>query len=495
METDMLRIHPRDNVAVALRDLPVGAALRGPDGPIELLDDIPFGHKIALARIEEGGRVLKYGYPIGHAVAPIPRGAWVHTHNLHTDLSDIQDYTYRPACAPLPARDDLCFDGYVRPDGRVGTRNEIWIVPTVGCVNATATRVAREAERRFAGRTDGIFAYTHNMGCSQMGEDQARTQRLLAGLIRNPNAGGVLVLSLGCENNNLEAFAPFLGDMDPNRVRFLTTQDVEDEDEAAVALIGELVAYAETFHRIAVPAARLTVGFKCGGSDAFSGITANALCGRVNDILCGCGAATMLTEVPEMFGAETILMNRCASERIFADTVRLINDFKRYYARYDQVIYENPSPGNKRGGITTLEEKSLGCIQKGGSAPVVGVLDYGCAPAEGGLHLLNGPGNDAIATTGLVASGATLVLFTTGRGNPLGAPVPTVKIASNNRLARHKRAWIDFSAGDILEGRDFDEVSKAFCAYLMDVASGRVRAKNEINGDREISLFRDGVIL
>lgn len=495
METSAIKIHPLDNVAVALQDLDAGATVSCDGETITLRDAVPFGHKIALKVFDAGDDVFKYGYPIGHASAPIAKGAWVHTQNLRTSLSDIEDYVYRPTCASLPARDDLRFDGYVRPDGRVGTRNEIWIVPTVGCVNSTATRIAQEARRRFSGRTDGIHAYVHNMGCSQLGEDQERTQRLLAGLIKNPNAGGVLVLSLGCENNNLDVFKPVLGAIDPQRVKFLVTQEVENEDEAALALVEELVVYAEKFKRSAVPASRLTVGFKCGGSDAFSGITANALCGRVNDILCGCGAATMLTEVPEMFGAETILMNRCVSESVFKDTVRLINGFKRYYERYGQVIYENPSPGNKKGGISTLEEKSLGCIQKGGSAPVVGVLDYGGVPAEGGLHLLIGPGNDAISSTGLVASGATMVLFTTGRGNPFGTPVPTVKIASNNRLAQHKHAWIDFSAGDILEGKSFDEVASAFCDYLMDVASGRIRTKNEINDYRDISIFRDGVIL
>lgn len=494
MHTNLIRIHPLDGVAVALADLPNGAQTCCGKETLTLLDDIPFGHKVALRSFEEGESIFKYGHPIGRASAHIARGAWVHAHNLRTGLSGAQHYAYEPAFTPLPKR-ELFFDGYVRPDGKVGTRNEIWIVPTVGCVNSTAQHIAREAAKRFAGRTDGIFAYVHNMGCSQLGEDQARTQRLLAGLIRNPNAGGVLVLSLGCENNNLGVFQPVIGDIDPRRVKFLVTQDVKDECEAALAQIAELVAYAETFQRRTVPASRLAVGFKCGGSDAFSGITANALCGRANDVLCGCGAATMLTEVPEMFGAETVLMNRCISRAVFEDAVRLIDGFKHYYERYGQVIYENPSPGNKKGGITTLEEKSLGCVQKGGTAPVVGVLDYGQSPSEGGLHLLVGPGNDAISTTGLVASGATLVLFTTGRGNPFGTPVPTVKIASNNRLAQHKPEWIDFSAGDILEGKSFETATDEFCAYLMDVASGRVRAKNEINDYREISIFRDGVIL
>jgi len=494
MNTRLIRIHPSDSVAVALADLNAGDTVDCGDIEVKLADDIPFGHKVALKHIAENEDIVKYGYPIGHACADIEPGAWVHVHNLRTNLSDIINYTYEPAESPLPKR-EMTFDGYVRPDGSVGTRNEIWIIPTVGCVNNTATLLAREASKRFAGRTDGIFAYTHNMGCSQLGDDQERTMHLISGLIRNPNAGGVLVLSLGCENNNLGVFKPILGEVDPKRVKFLVTQDVDNEYGAALEMLEELVEYAETFKRTPVSASKLTVGFKCGGSDAFSGITANALCGRINDVLCSSGASTILTEVPEMFGAETILMNRAVSREVFDSTVTLINDFKHYYERYNQTIYENPSPGNKKGGISTLEEKSLGCIQKGGKAPVVGVLSYGQQPREGGLHLLNGPGNDQISCTNLVASGATMVLFTTGRGNPMGTPVPTVKVASNNRLAQHKDGWIDFSAGDIIEGKSFDVLTDEFAEYLMNVASGRIQTRNELNGYRDISIFRDGVIL
>lgn len=490
----LLRIQRNDNVAVALRDLKRGESLEC-GTLVSALEDIPFGHKAALYSIARGEEVIKYGAPIGHASQAIPAGAWVHTHNLITTLSGRIEYAWNPSHHDMPPASDATFEGYIRADDRVGTRNEIWIIPTVGCVNGTASALAREANELYAGRTDGIFAFPHNMGCSQMGEDQERTQRLLAGLVNNPNAGGVLVLGLGCENNHMDAFMPFLGNIDQDRVKFLVAQEVEDEVSSGMALLDVLVRHAEKTNRSTVPLSKLTVGFKCGGSDALSGITANVLCGKANDAVCASGGTTFLTEVPEMFGAETALMSRAESEDIFRSVVCLIDGFKDYYIRNGQSIYGNPSPGNKSGGITTLEEKSLGCIQKGGFAPVVGVLDYGAQPARSGLYLLTGPGNDPISCTNLAASGATVILFTTGRGNPFGAPVPTIKIASNSRLAQHKANWIDFSAGALLEGQRVDELLDTFLSYLLDVASGKIATRNEVNGYREISLFRDGVIL
>lgn len=494
-QENLIRIHEKDNVAVALAELSQGTVCMLDGAEITLLDDIPFGHKVALCDIPAGQNVMKYGSPIGSAREGIKKGQHVHVHNLKTNLSGIEEYSYQPLKADAFPPQEAYFDGYVRADGKVGVRNEIWIIPTVGCVNTTAKLLEQEANKLFAGKVDGVYAYTHNMGCSQLSEDHATTQQILKGLINNPNAAAVLVLSLGCENNHLGVFKPVLGEYDPLRVKFLVTQDVEDEYEAGLAILGELAEYASQFKRERVSASKLVLGFKCGGSDAFSGILANPLCGKVNDRLVACGGSTILTEVPEMFGAEKLLMARADNEGTFDEIVNLINGFKKYFIKYNQTIYENPSPGNKKGGISTLEEKSLGCTQKGGQAPVVGVLNYGEPVEKHGLNLLTGPGNDQVSCTNLTAAGAQIICFTTGRGNPFGAPVPTVKIASNSKLYNQKKHWIDFNAGQILEGKTLDEVGGEFFEYILDVASGKKKTQNEINGYREISVFRDGVIL
>lgn len=495
---NLIKISEEDNVAVALKELPAGLVCQAGGAEVTLLDPIPFGHKVALCNMAANDMIIKYGQPIGHAKCPVQKGQHIHVHNLKTNLDGVLVYQYSPNTQVLDKfkeRKEAYFDGYVRPDGKVGIRNEVWIIPTVGCVNMTASLLAKKASEIYKDQVDGIFAYTHNMGCSQLTDDHERTQHILKGLIENPNAGAVLVLSLGCENNNLDHFKPVLGDINPDRVKFLVTQDVEDEYEAGMEILKELVSYASTMKREKVPASKLVVGFKCGGSDAFSGITANALCGRVNDRIVQCGGSTILTEVPEMFGAETLLMERAVSKEVFDETEELINNFKHYFQKYNQTIYENPSPGNKKGGISSLEEKSLGCTQKGGQAPVVGVLDYGETVKKNGLNLLIGPGNDQVSCTNLVASGAQMVLFTTGRGNPFGTPVPTVKISSNSNLYSRKKHWIDFNAGQLLEGKTFNEVTDTFFQYLLDVASGKIVTRNEEYGYKEISIFRDGVIL
>ena len=498
VKNDLIIVNESDIVAVALRDIKNGDTCVVDSISITANDDIPFGHKIALRDIEEKEDIIKYGQPIGHASTFIKKGQHVHTHNTKTNLENVLDYEYNPNQEIFDQfeeqKSNRTFLGYVRPDGSVGIRNEIWIIPTVGCVNNTATKLASEANELYKDKLDGIFAYTHNMGCSQLGDDHRTTQELLKGIINNPNAGGVLVLGLGCENNNLDSFMPVLGDYDPNRVKFLVTQEVEDEYEEGSRMLTELADYVSGMKREEVPADKLVLGFKCGGSDAFSGLTANSLCGRVNDVLVKQGGTTILTEVPEMFGAETLLMERAISEDVFNDVVDLINNYKSYFQRYDQTIYENPSPGNKDGGITTLEDKSLGAIQKGGTAPVVGVLDYGEHVDDKGLHLLTGSGNDQVSCTNLVASGATLIIFTTGRGNPFGSPVPTIKLSSNTPLYERKPHWIDYNAGQLVEGKSFDEVTDDFFDYILDVASGK-QTNNEINGYKDISIFRDGVIL
>ena len=444
------------------------------------LDD---GHKYALRDIKCGEDIIKYGNPIGHAICDIKKGEHVHTHNVKTNLSGNLEYAYEPKFYDTPVvPTDRTFMGYVRDNGDVGIRNEIWIVNTVGCVNKIAQKIASVTGARY---------FPHPFGCSQLGDDQTITQKILRGMVNHPNAAGVLVLGLGCENNNIDVFKKVLGDYNPERVKFLNTQDADDDVAAGIALVNELKEYASKFERTPVPVSKLRIGLKCGGSDGYSGITANPLVGRLSDKVISHGGSCVLTEVPEMFGAEHLLMQRCENEEVFNKTVKLINDFKDYYTRHNQVIYENPSPGNKKGGITTLEEKSLGCVQKGGLSKVVDVLDYGDILSKNGLSLLNGPGNDIVAITNLMAAGVHIILFTTGRGTPVGAPVPTVKIATNHSLAERKAGWIDFDASPTLDGNPLtDELFE----YVVSVAEGR-ETKNEINDYREISIFKDGVTL
>ena len=445
--------------------------------------NIDDGHKYARRNIVKGENIIKYGQPIGHATEDIGAGEHVHTHNVKTNLSGKLEYKYEPSeVCDEKVESDLYFMGYVRKNGDVGIRNDIWIVNTVGCVNKIAERLAA---------LTGAKAFSHPFGCSQLGDDQTTTQAILRGMVNHPNAGGVLVLGLGCENNNIDVFKQYLGEWDEDRVRFLNTQDFDDDIAEGVRLINELKEYASQFKREKVHISRLRVGLKCGGSDGFSGITANPLVGRFCDKLVSFGGSCALTEVPEMFGAEHLLMNRCVDEKTFEKTVSLINDFKDYYTRYDQVIYENPSPGNKKGGITTLEEKSLGCVQKGGLSPVVDVLTYGDRIEKNGLSLLNGPGNDIVACTNLMAAGVHIILFTTGRGTPLGTAVPTVKIATNHSLAQRKQGWIDFDASPMLDGID---PTDDLINYVLRVADGE-ETRNEINGYEEISIFKDGVTL
>ena len=492
MKTDnAIKINENDNVVVALSNIASGENVFG----ISAAENIDRGHKMALVDIKEGDNIVKYGYPIGHATKDIKKGEWIHTHNLKTNLKGLLEYEYTPQLTELKKDREATFMGYKRKDGSVGIRNEIWIINTVGCVNKVSERIAKIANEKYAGKTDGVFTFVHPFGCSQLSDDHMNTQKLLAGMVRHPNAAGVLVLSLGCENNNINEFKKILGDYDEDRVKFLIAQDYEDEVEEAVKVIGELVKYSEQFKQEPISASKLVIGLKCGGSDGFSGITANPLVGRISDILVQHNGTTVLSEVPEMFGAETILMNRCQTPELFDKTVHLINDFKEYFMRYNQEVYENPSPGNKKGGISTLEDKSLGCTQKGGTSNVTAVLGYAEKATTPGLNLLTGPGNDIVAITGLMASGCHIILFTTGRGTPVGAPVPTVKISTNSDLYNRKKEWIDFNAGALLEGKTMDELSEEFFQYILKVASKEIRTKNEQHDYREISIFKDGVTL
>jgi altronate hydrolase len=495
----IIRINGADTVAVALEPLVKGEGVVIEGQTFVCLEDVPRGHKIALKDIAKDEKVVKYGCVIGAATQTIPLGAHVHTHNLKTLLAETPSYHWTQPPTPAPSENAPKIHAFRRKDGRIGVRNEIWIVPTVGCVNRTAQKLADWATAEFANRNiDGVFAWTHPYGCSQMGEDHEITRTVLADLAQHPNAGGILVLSLGCENNTLESFKHLLGEyaQDSERIRFLVTQESEDEIAEGKRLLTELAAHAEQARRETATADELVIGMKCGGSDGLSGVTANALVGRICGALTDFGARVILTETPEMFGAEQMLMDRCENREVFDRTVRLIEDFKGYFRSYGQTVYENPSPGNKVGGITTLEDKSCGCVQKGGSAIVRGVYRYGerLPLSAKGLVLLEGPGNDIVSTTAMTAAGAHLILFTTGRGTPLGAPVPTVKIASNSELARKKPHWIDFDAGRMLS-EDTKSLESELFQLLLDVTCGRIKTKNEINNYREIAVFKNGVTL
>ncbi|MBQ7838885.1 MAG: altronate dehydratase [Lachnospiraceae bacterium] len=491
---NIIRIHNDDNVVVAIDEIRQGEVFLMDNEEIKAVSDIPAGHKMASQDLDKNMQVIKYGYPIGHATQKVSKGEWIHTHNLKTGLGDLLDYTYEPVELKEMEKREAYFMGFERPDGKVGVRNEIWIIPTVGCVNNVASAMAREASAFVKGSVDEVAAFPHPYGCSQMGDDQEHTRTILADLINHPNAGGVLVLGLGCENSNIEILKNHIGEYDENRVKFLVCQESDDEMADGLQLIRELIDQASLLERTRISADKLIVGMKCGGSDGFSGITANPLVGQFSDMLIACGGTTILTEVPEMFGAETLLMNRCENELLFEKTVNLINDFKNYFKRHNQTIYENPSPGNKTGGISTLEDKSLGCTQKSGSALVKGVLAYGETVKEPGLNLLSAPGNDLVASTALAASGAQIVLFTTGRGTPFASPVPTVKISSNSRLAGKKEKWIDFNAGVLAESADMTETTEAFFEYILDVASGR-KVCSEITGYHDMAIFKQGVTL
>ncbi len=491
----LLQIHPSDTVAVAIEAIEAGTELHTGGYTVTAATDIPAGHKIALRDIPAGDNVIKYACPIGHAKSDIPAGSHVHTQNVKSNLSGQLSYTYTPEFRDLQPEAARTFMGYRRPDGTTGIRNEVWIVPTVGCVNSIVREIEARAQILKTDNIDAITSFCHPYGCSQLGDDQNLTLSYLAGLIRHPNAAAVLVLGLGCENGNIAELKKVMGTWDDTRVKFLVAQEAEDEITEALALLKELCAYADTFRRTERPASELVIGLKCGGSDGFSGITANPLLGALSDRVIAQGGSAILTEVPEMFGAETLLMNRCRTEAQFADTVALINDFKAYFLRYGEKVDENPSPGNKAGGITTLEDKSLGCTQKGGTAPVEDILRYGEAIKKQGLSLLQAPGNDLVASGALMASGAQMVLFTTGRGTPFGCPIPTVKISSNTALYERKRSWIDFDAGKLLSGTEMDDLCEEFLTYVLDLASGTVRAKSEALDRHDLAIFKDGVTL
>ena len=485
---DFIKIHSADNVAVAISNIEAG------DGH----EYIPAGHKMALCDLPAEADVIKYGFPIGHLTKAVAKGELIDHTNLKTNLEGLLEYSYQPELVEIaPAEITAFFKGYRRADGRAGVRNELWIIPTVGCVNGVVQSIRNLFEKEIGEypSIEKVVAFPHNYGCSQLGDDQENTRKILADMVHHPNAAGVLVVALGCENNQLSAFRELVGEVDESRVKFFESQKIQgDEVEHGLALLREIAKSASGDKRDDIPVSELKVGLKCGGSDGFSGITANPLLGRFSDWIVSQGGTTVLTEVPEMFGAETILMSRCQDKETFDKTVDLINDFKEYFMKNDQPVYENPSPGNKAGGISTLEEKSLGCTQKSGTSIVRDVLSYGDRLKTKGLNLLSAPGNDLVASTALAAAGCQIVLFTTGRGTPFGTFVPTAKISTNTALALGKPRWIDFNAGSIVEGLPVETVDRQFMDFVIGVASGNP-VNNEKSGYSEIAIFKSGVTL
>jgi len=496
-QASFLKINPADTVVVCLRAFKAGETIVVDGQTVEVLQDTPVGHKILIKDTPQGTDIIKYGYPIGHAKEDLKTGSWVNENNLKTNLSGKLSYEYHPVNERLSiSNDNRTFNGYRRKNGEVGIRNEVWIVPTVGCVNGIAERLASQLEKETGLEgIDAVHAWHHNYGCSQLSEDHENTRKVLRDIVLHPNAGAVLVLSLGCENNQPDDFMAMLGDYDKQRIRLLVTQKVQgDEVEEGMKVLRELYGIAKQDRREPCPLSELRVGLKCGGSDGFSGITANPLVGEFSDYLVAQGGTSILTEVPEMFGAETILMNRCETPELFDQTVKLVNDFKEYFLSHGEPVGENPSPGNKAGGISTLEDKALGCTQKCGRAPVSGVLSYGDRLKVKGLNLLSAPGNDLVASTALASAGCQIVLFTTGRGTPFGTFIPTMKISTNSTLANNKANWVDFNAGQLVEGRPMKDVLADFIGKIISVANGE-KTQNEKNGYREISIFKNGVTL
>ena len=496
-QTAYLQINKGDNVVVCLRPINAGEEIKIGNHAVQALRNTPAGHKILLCDTPKDKPIIKYGYPIGRAKENLKAGEWVNENNIQTNLSGTLEYEYHPAIKPLSIeQEDRSFKGFMRKNGEVGIRNEIWIVPTVGCVNGIAERLARQLEQEIQLKgVDAIHAWHHNYGCSQLGDDHENTRKVLRDICLHPNAGAVLVLSLGCENNQPEDFMKMLGNYDRERIQLLVTQRVEgDEVEEGMKILRKLYKTAAQDKREEVPVSKLRIGLKCGGSDGFSGITANPLVGEFSDWLIAQGGTTILTEVPEMFGAETILMNRCQTPELFQKTVHLINNFKEYFLSHGEPVGENPSPGNKAGGISTLEDKALGCTQKCGHAPVSGVLEYAERLKTNGLNLLSAPGNDLVASTALAASGCQMVLFTTGRGTPFSTFVPTMKISTNSQLFKSKQNWIDFNAGKLVEGVDMPTLRNDFIDKVIATANGE-KVKNEMNGYREIAIFKNGVTL
>lgn len=497
MAVRYLKINPDDNVVVAIQPLAKGEVITVDGRDITLRDDVPAGHKVLLKDLEAGENVIKYGYPIGHAKEDKQAGSWMNENNIKTNLAGLLNYSYNPKLVDVSAPDEgRTFKGYVRKNGDVGVRNEIWIIPTVGCVNGIVNQLVERLKAETGSKgVDAIVGFPHNYGCSQLGDDHENTKKVLRDMVLHPNAGAVLVVGLGCENNQPDVFRQFCGDFDEERVKFFVAQKVEgDEIEEGMKMLRPLYEKAAADVRADVPISKLRIGLKCGGSDGFSGITANPLLGVFSDYIVSQGGTSVLTEVPEMFGAETILMNRCENKERFEEVVKLINDFKQYFLSHGEPVGENPSPGNKAGGISTLEDKALGCTQKCGKSTVRAVLRYGDRISKHGLNLLEAPGNDLVASTALAAAGCQMVLFTTGRGTPFGTFVPTMKISTNSGLAQRKPTWIDFNAGVLVEDKTWDEVAKSFTDYVIRVASGE-QVNNEKKGYREIAIFKNGVTL
>ena len=489
----LIRINEIDNVAVAVDKIEQGVEIEG----LKTLTEIPMGHKVALQDIKEGEDIVKYAQVIGVASKDIAKGEHVHSHNMHTKLSGELEYTFNQvACDTSKKENPYQLYGYKRAGGKVGIRNELWLIPTVGCISSICKDIInRFKEAHDLNDIDGAYTYAHQYGCSQMGDDQDATIKVLRNIAGHPNAGAVLVVGLGCENNQLKPFIEGLKDIDPGRLRYFNCQEVDDEISVALNYLEELYEAMRNDKRVPIQFSDLTIGLECGGSDGFSGISGNPLLGRLSDRVISYGGNVILSEVPEMFGAEHLLMNRAKDQKVFEEIVDMVNRYKQYFIDNKQVVYENPSPGNKAGGITTLEEKSCGCIQKGGTSVINGVIDYGDVIKEPGLNLLYGPGNDLSSTTALGAAGCQLLLFTTGRGTPYGSFVPTAKVATNSTIYNKKKSWFDYNAGTVLEELSLDEACDDFLKKVVAIINGEVKTRNEEKEYKEIAIFKRGVIL
>lgn len=481
----LLRLHPKDNVALALRPLPSGARVSVEGISLFTRDPIPYGHKVALVSIPKGGRIIKYGYPIGRAVRSISPGEHVHVHNTESGRAhgDTARPVIREESSLIPRFPQDTFLGFRRQDGRVGVRNHVLVMASVHCVNGGVERIGREVP--------GVVALPHIYGCSQLGEDLAQTRRVLEGYVSHPNVGATLIVGLGCEALPTRELVDGLRDRG-YRVELLLLQEIGGS-RAAVRkgkeLAAELLGEVGKLRPEPVPLSELVVGVECGGSDAWSGVTANPAVGAIADALVAHGGTVILSEVTEFIGAEHILAARAISPEVGKAILRAV-------ARREGVAVEmgvdlrgaQPSPGNMEGGLTTIEEKSLGAIVKGGTTPVREFLGYGERPSARGLVVMDTSGNDLESVTGMVAGGAQVVLFTTGRGTPVGNPiVPVIKISSNTPLYERMRDDLDFDAGSILRGEPPTSVAARLAALLLEVAGGRP-TQAEVWGHREFAI-------
>ena len=483
-----LRLHETDTVMVALAAIPPGTGIAP---GVVTSEAIPAGHKVSLRPVETGENVVRYGQIIGTATAPIAAGAHVHVQNLGMGRHR-QDYGFGEAARALPpVETPATFRGFHRPSGRVGTRNYLGILTSVNCAGSVARFIAEEADRQNLlaafPNVDGIVPIVHGTGCgmSGKGEGYETLFRTLAGYGHNPNFGAILMVGLGCEVMQIPDLIDRKALRDDARFRYMTIQQTGGTRatvDRGVGILRELAAEADKAERAEAPAAHLSLGMQCGGSDGYSGITANPALGVASDLLVRHGGISILSETSEIYGAEHLLTRRAVDEPTGRKLIDLIEWWEDYTARNFGEMDNNPSPGNKRGGLTTILEKSLGAVAKGGAAPLSGVYKYGEPIDRPGFVFMDSPGYDPCSVTGQIASGANLIAFTTGRGSVSGyQPVPCIKIASNPDLWKRMQPDMDVNCGDILSGVTLEEKGREIFELMLRVASGE-ETKSEAQG-------------